>query len=93
MLGAMSTTNASDTGTKPNGSAVSTTKETPKNQNEETASSNKQNQNHVTNNPITKNVDGKDDTAIHRNPANGNEMINTLSCNQSLFQFNLEYEN
>ena len=78
MLGAMSTTNASDTGTKPNGSAVSTTKETPKNQIEETASSNKQNQNHVTNNPITKNVDGKDDTALNRNPANGNEMNNAL---------------
>ena len=76
MLGAISTTNASDTGTKPNGSAVSTTKETPKNQNEETASSNKQNQNHVINNPITKSVDGKDDTAINRNPTNGNAMIN-----------------
>ena len=79
MLGAISTTNASDTGTKPNGSAVSTTKETPKNQNEETASSNKQNQNHVINNPITKSVDGKDDTAINRNPTNGNELINILN--------------
>ena len=72
MLAPMSTTNAPDTGTKPNGSAVSTTKEPPKNQNEETAGTNKQTQNLAINNPIVKSVDAKNDATIVNNTNNGN---------------------
>ena len=69
MLGAMSTTNAPDIGTKPNGSALSTTNEPLKN--DDTASTNKPAQTKAINNPITKHAEAKDDVAMINITSNG----------------------
>ena len=69
MLGAMSTANAPDIGTKPNGSAMSTTNQPLKN--DDTACTNKPAQNQAINNPITKHTEAKDDVAMINITSNG----------------------
>ena len=69
MMGAMSTTNATDIGTKPNGSAMSTTNEPLKN--DDTACTNKSAQNQAINNPITRHTEAKDGVATINITSNG----------------------
>ena len=77
MLGAMSTTNAPDIGTKPNGSAMSTTNQPLKN--DDTACTNKPAQNQAINNPITKHTEAKDDVAMINITSNGMENAGYLN--------------
>ena len=78
MLGAMSTTNAPDIGTKPNGSAMSTTNQPLKN--DDTACTNKPAQNQAINNPITKHTEAKDDVAMINITSNGMTITGYLNC-------------
>ena len=83
MLGTMSTTNAPDSGTKPNGSAMSTTNEPLKN--DDTACTNKPAQNQAINNPITRHAEAKDDVAMINITSNGMTKTGDLnSLNNSI---------
>ena len=89
MLGAMSTTNAPDIGTKPNGSALSTTNEPLKN--DDTACTNKPAQTKAINNPITKHAEAKDDVAMINITSNGmakaedvNSINNTITTKNQI---------